>query len=374
MARFQGACLGRGRHHRHPDAPGQGRVQGRAEDQLGRGVDLLADVPDHLFDLVQGQVVAAGDVDEERPDLVEGHALQQGIAHGGAGGLDGPELALGLADAHQRPAHVLDHDAHVGEVEVDQAGADDEVGHRPHAVAQDPVGQSEGLGDGGLAVDHLEQVLVGDDQQGIQMALQVLQTRFRHPHAPRALEGEGLGHDADGEQPRLAGGAGDHRGAAGAGAPAHAGGDEDQVEVLQGVEHLLQHFLRRLAPDLGLGAGAEAAGGVAPELDAVLAGRGLERLGVGVGDDEGDPLEAGLHHVADRVAAGPADAQHGDPRQIAVRGLARLEIEDQDCFPCGFEPAAAGPARLERHGTIVGMDFARNQDADKTTLAVIYLY
>jgi hypothetical protein len=45
--------VGRGRYHRDPDAPGQGRVQGRAEDQLGRGIDLLADMPDHLFDLAR---------------------------------------------------------------------------------------------------------------------------------------------------------------------------------------------------------------------------------------------------------------------------------------------------------------------------------
>ncbi len=146
------------------------------------------------------------------------------------------------------------------------------------------------------------------------------------------------------------------------------------MEVLQGVEHLLQHLLRRLAADLGLGAGAEAAGGVAAELDAVLAGRGLERLGVGVGDDEGDALEAGLHHVAHRVAAGPADAEHGDPRQVAVRGLARLEIEDHDCIPCGIEPAPAPPARLEQHETIVGIGIGRNKDADKTISPVIYDY
>jgi hypothetical protein len=102
--------------------------------------------------------------------------------------------------------------------------------------------------------------------------------------------------------------------------------------------------------------------------------RGLERLGVGVGDDEGDAFEAGLDHVADRVAAGPADAQHGDPRQVAVRRLARLEIEDHDCLPCGIEPAPARPARLEQHETIVGMGIARNKDADKTILPVIYLY
>jgi hypothetical protein len=109
-------------------------------------------------------------------------------------------------------------------------------------------------------------------------------------------------------------------------------------------------------------------------LNAVLAGRILERLGVRVGDDEGDALEAGLDHVVDRVAAGPADAEHGDSRQVAVRRLARLEIDDHEVLPCGFERAAAGPVRLEEHETIVGMGIARNKDADKTIPPVIYEY
>jgi hypothetical protein len=124
-------------------------------------------------------------------------------------------------------------------------------------VLQDLVGEREGLGDGGLAVDHLEQVLVGYDQQGIQVAQQVLQSGFRDPHAPRTFEVEWLGHYADGEQARFARGAGDDRRTAGAGASAHAGGEEHEVEVLQRVEHFFQHFLRRLAADFGLRAGAE---------------------------------------------------------------------------------------------------------------------
>ena len=38
-----------------------------------------------------------------------------------------------------------------------------------------------------------------------------------------------------------------------------------------------------------------------------------ERLGVGVGDDELAADQAELDHVVDGVAAGAADAEHGDP-------------------------------------------------------------
>ena len=46
--------------------------------------------------------------------------------------------------------------------------------------------------------------------------------------------------------------------------------------------------------------------------------RGVERLRVGVGDDEIDPLHVALDHVGDGVAAGAADADDADPRAKLV--------------------------------------------------------
>ena len=39
-----------------------------------------------------------------------------------------------------------------------------------------------------------------------------------------------------------------------------------------------------------------------------------QRLRVGVGDDEVDALKSGGDHVVDGIAAGAADAEHGDAR------------------------------------------------------------
>ena len=44
----------------------------------------------------------------------------------------------------------------------------------------------------------------------------------------------------------------------------------------------------------------------------------LQRLQVGVGDDELDAVEAGLHHAVDGVAAAAADADHLDARAGAA--------------------------------------------------------
>ncbi len=176
------------------------------------------------------------------------------------------------------------------------------------------VGHGEGLGEGGAVVGDAEQILVGNDDERIDEGLKFLDAAFGDAHALVALEGEGLGDDADGEDAHLAHRAGDDRRRAGAGAAAHAGGDEHHVRAGDLVENFVERFLGAGAADIGLRARAQALGDARAELNAAL-GPGLgQRLGIGVGDDEIDAFEFGRDHVVDRIAAGAADAEHRDAR------------------------------------------------------------
>ncbi|MEJ0041980.1 MAG: hypothetical protein WDM81_07095 [Rhizomicrobium sp.] len=130
-------------------------------------------------------------------------------------------------------------------------------------------------------------------------------------HALVALEGEGLGDDADGQDAHLAHRAGDDGRRARAGAAAHAGGDEHHVGAGDLLHHAVERVLGAGLADVGHGAGAVA---LLAELDAPLRPGLRQRLGVGVGDDEFDAFELGGDHVVHRVAAGTADAEHGDSR------------------------------------------------------------
>ena len=105
-------------------------------------------------------------------------------------------LALGLAGAHHRLAHLAHHRADVGEVEIDQARHDHEVGDAAHAHVQDLVGHLERVGEGRPLVGESEKVLVGDDDQRVDILLQLGQAGLREAHAVRALEVEGLGDHA----------------------------------------------------------------------------------------------------------------------------------------------------------------------------------
>ena len=69
---------------------------------------------------------------------------------------------VALPDAHQRRAGVLHDRAHVGEVEVDQAGDRDQVGDALDALAQDVVGLAERVEDARAALDDRQQPLVRD--------------------------------------------------------------------------------------------------------------------------------------------------------------------------------------------------------------------
>src|SRR5581483_11126010 len=72
-----------------------------------------------------------------------------------------------------------------------------------------------------------------------------------------SLEGERPRDDADGEGPELTSELGERRRAAGARAPALAGGDEDHVGALERLLQLVATLLRGGVPHGGVRAGAE---------------------------------------------------------------------------------------------------------------------
>ena len=169
---------------------------------------------------------------------------------------------------------------------------------------------------------------------------------FGEAHAALALEVERLGDHADGEDAELLGDPRHHRSRAGAGAAAHAGGDEHHVRAGEMVADFVDHLLGGGAPDIGLRAGAEALGHLHAHLDDALGLRHGQRLGIGVGDDEVDPLKPGRDHVVDGVAASPTDAEHGEPR-LQLADVGDLQVDAHSCLLLGRASSdAAGSCRF----------------------------
>jgi hypothetical protein len=192
----------------------------------------LADGPHHLLVLLEAQGGAGGDVHQHAARAGELDAFQQRAGHGFLGGDAGAINAGGHGGTHHRLAHLAHHRAHVLEVDVDQARHVDDLGDAADGVAQHVVGGLEGLEHADLVAEHFLELLVEDHDQRVDMARELGHAFLGQAHA-LALVLEGLGHHGHGEDAQFARHLGDHRAGTGAGAAAHAGGDEDHVRAGQ---------------------------------------------------------------------------------------------------------------------------------------------
>ena len=146
-----------------------------------------------------------------------------------------------------------------------------------------------------------------------------------------AFEAERLGHDRDREDAHLARDLGHHRRRAGAGAAAHAGGDEAHVRPGEPLADRLALLERGRAAGLRLRAGAEPG---RAELELLLGEAARERLRVGVGGDELHPGHAVADHVVHRVTARAAHAHDLDDRPRCLVAVYDLEHALPPCL-CG---------------------------------------
>ena len=105
-----------------------------------------------------------------------------------------------VADGHPGRAGILHYGAHIGEVQVNQAGDGDDLGDGLNAVAQNFIGQAESAVNAGLLIADVEQAVVRDEHQGIDIWHQFGNAFFGYLHAVRAFKAERLGDDGDGER------------------------------------------------------------------------------------------------------------------------------------------------------------------------------
>ncbi len=178
----------------------------------------------------------------------------------------------------------------------------------------------EGVEDADLAVGDRQQPVVGDDDEGVDLVAQRRRCRPR-PASARRRPSKANGRvttpivSAPSERAMLR----HDRRAAGAGAAALARGDEDHVGALEHLLDLLAVVLGRLPADLGVGAGAEAAGELAADVELDVGVAHQQRLRVGVDRDELDALETDLDHPVDGVDTASADADDLDDREVVLR-------------------------------------------------------
>ena len=116
---------------------------------------------------------------------------------------------------------------------------------------QHVVGHLERVGKGRALVGDAEEILVRNDDQCVDKLLQFLDAGVGAAHPMTALEVKRLRHHADGQDPRFARDACDHRSAPGAGPSAHAGGDEHHVGAAHRIEDVVERLLGGGPSDIG---------------------------------------------------------------------------------------------------------------------------
>ena len=142
--------------------------------------------------------MTAGDVDQDTARAFHRAVLQQRVVDRRFGGVDRAGVAGGLAGSHHGFTHFAHHRADVGEVEVDQARHDHQIGDTANARVKHVIGHVEGVGESGLVIGHAEQVLIWNDDQRVDIALQFLNPGLGRVHPVAALEMKRLGHHPDG--------------------------------------------------------------------------------------------------------------------------------------------------------------------------------
>ena len=96
---------------------------------------------------------------------------------------------------------------------------------------------------------------------------QVGNTLFGHAHLALALKGKGLGDNTDGQDAQVMGRFGHDRCSTGAGAAAHASGDEHHLGTFQCIGDLILAFLRCTLADLRVSTSAAALGQLCAKLN-----------------------------------------------------------------------------------------------------------
>ena len=311
------------------------RVDHGAEDDVGVFVRRLLDDRRGLADFDEREVRAAGDVDDHAAGAADRRVLEQRAGDRQVGRVHRALFAFGQAGAHDGEAHAGHDRLHVGEVEVDQPRHQNQVRNALNRLPQHVVCAREGVVERGGAGDGGEEPFVGDGDDRVDGLAQLVEAALGLQLALAPLEPERLGDDRNRQRAELAGQAGDDRRGTGAGAAAQAGGDEDHVRAVERFDQLVGVFEGRLTADVRIGAGAEPLGQLRADLELVGRGIELQRLQVGVDDDELDAVEAGGDHAVDGVAAAAADADDLDPGAGADLGIER----QTQCFVLGI----AGP-------------------------------
>ncbi len=163
-------------------------------------------------------------------------------------------------------------------------------------------------------LDDREQLLVRNDDQGINLLAQFFNALIGLAGALLSFTLEGTGDNAHNQRAQTFRNIADQWTAAGSRASAHAGSHKHHVASGQGTGDFLPVFLHRTVPDDRIRSRTQATGQIFADLNLVGRLIPLQGLQVGVHSEEINAVQPFFDHAVDSVAAAAAHADDTDLR------------------------------------------------------------
>src|ERR1041385_5961409 len=153
---------------------------------------------------MQREAGTAADVDENSLRALDGIVFEKRTSDGAVGSIGGAVRTGGDGGAHDGISLTTHDGFYVSEIAIDNARHSNDVRDALDGLAQNIVGDAEGVEETGAAFDRFHQPLVGNYDYRVNGANQILQSLFGLQHTTFAFECKRLGNDRHGESHEFA--------------------------------------------------------------------------------------------------------------------------------------------------------------------------
>ena len=226
--------------------------------------------------------------------------------------MDGPVFAARLTCAHHGFAHLVHNSANIGKIKVDKTRANHQVSHTFYALIQNIIRHAESIGECRVFIGKAEEVLVWNDNQGVDNLLQSLNALFRLAHTFTAFKLEGFCHHTHCQDTQFAGRLRNNWSRTRTGAAAHTCCDKAHMCPSQLVHDLLNTFFGCGSANCGFSTGTQTFSDFDTHLDFNRGFRLLQSLRIGVCNNKFNTFKLLVYHIIDSITACAPNTEYGD--------------------------------------------------------------
>ena len=206
---------------------------------------------------MQRQAIAAGNVDQDALRALNGIVFEQRTRNRANSRLGSPIRASGDSRTHYCVTLAAHNGFHVGKVAIDNARNGDDVRDALYRLSQNIVRDTECVKKTGALLYRFHQAFIGNDDDGVDAAHQILQGLFGLHHATLAFKRKRLGDHRYAQSAELAGQRSHHRRGTAARSSAETGGNKNHVRAFQRFDNFFGVFQRGFAASFRIGARAQ---------------------------------------------------------------------------------------------------------------------